>query len=266
MKNRINAAYEEYSKGLMSKKQFIEAISPQIFKIPHLYNCFDEDIIAEYFTHILSSIDSFIINFNTQKNCKFKTWLICVLKKQYLQFIIKTNRNFALKSEVFLGFNLNNIVDEREKFNPSKTNPPPFGFPYSKLTSLEQDIIQLKFGNFNQTISTQLEDEQYTKIQTLEKRLTKSMFKIYEIQNKINKIQEKEKINELKLIEKDIKHRKKQNELRYKNLRNTRTNKDIAKTLNIAEGTVSCYLTKIRRKIRSHYHQTGANPYFISHE
>ncbi|HBD92954.1 MAG: hypothetical protein A2015_01720 [Spirochaetes bacterium GWF1_31_7] len=249
----LDEIIDNYRNGRIKRRELISTLSELIIKIPHYFNCYDEDFKNDYYVMILSKIDNLLKTYKKIEKCRFTTWFIHILKRQYIQFYCKNqyqnkyNEQYNIEyndeqlenSSLLSSGNINNYFENGSFLN------------LSELNEIELKIIELKYGFDADTFYTEHVEKKVQQKSQLESRLSKSYNKLLDVQKEIRKSLNIEEIENLKRQEALIITRKRNNERRYKKITPTPSNKWVSEQVNLCETTVGTYLTRIKKKLKS---------------
>lgn len=245
----LEKAVENYKKGRINRRELISILSPLILKIPSYLNSYDEDIKSDFYTNILSNLCSTIERYEKKENCTFKTWFIFVLKRQFKrQFKERAYKRICVKSFMSAEIEYNDSLYTSCSYISQDNNESVIDF--SQFTKLERKIIELKFGftenpNFNREMYNKIE-----KKRLLQVRITDLFYQILDTDKKIRETKDIIEIEKLRNKKAELLTRKRNNEDKFSRVISTPSNKWVGEQLNIAEGTVNSYLTRIRNKMK----------------
>ncbi len=249
----LDEVIDIYRNGRIRRRELISTLSELIIKIPHYFNCYDEDIKNDYYVMILSKIDSLLQTYKKIESCKFSTWFIHILKRQYIQFHYKTQFVNKNNEQYNIEYNDEQLDNLSLEYSGMKNNYFENGsfLNLSQLNEIELKIVELKFGFDADIFYTEHVEKKVQQKSQLESRLIKSYNKLLEVQNEIKKSFNTDEIENLKKQESLILTRKRNNEKRYKKITPTPSNKWVSEQLNLCETTVGTYLTRIKKKLKN---------------
>jgi len=91
--DELKIIIRDFKKQRVSKRELIKYLSSIIISIPHLFGYYDHDTKTEFFVEVTSKIEKFISFYKEQDDVKFLTWFVVVLKRDFIRFIKKLNKN-----------------------------------------------------------------------------------------------------------------------------------------------------------------------------
>ena len=252
------AARFKVNKSPAVKRQLISALSPLIVNYPQFFKIQDIDFHHDYYIFILSKFDQIFSAYTPKNNCKFITWFSLVLNRNLRLFIkLKRKKNAHKLQE--------EVIDEKKekeyfvaenniKYENDEENEKCYDFINtilkSPLSLKEKKVIILKFANLCFTDS---EDptllKKFQLFELIKERIHKNQLNILRLERlllKNNNTEVYEKIT--KRIKKIKQSRKNKLEL-LENFNICRSNKWLAKEMNIKNSTVSSLLMRAKKKL-----------------
>ena len=192
--DELKIIIRDFKKQRVSKRELIKHLSSTIISIPHLFGYYDHDTKTEFFVEVTSKIEKFISFYKEQDDVKFLTWFVVVLKRDFIRFIKKLNKNENF--EVYEKKELYAIHSEigEEKFYQEKE----VKFDLSVLSTNEKKVLFAKFGLSFEEKETSLAAKKI--VERMEKRfkykeaINKKYVRLLRIQKQIKEEHEDKKI------------------------------------------------------------------------
>lgn len=252
------AARFKINKSPAVKRQLISALSPLTVHYPQFFKIYDTDFHHDFYIFILSKFDQIFSVYVPKNNCKFITWFSLILNRNLRLFIKLKRRKNARKLH-------EEIIDEKKekeyfvaenniKYENDEENEKCYDFINtilnSPLSTKEKKIIILKFSNFCFADS---EDpallKKFQLFELLEERIHKNQLNILRLERLLFKCKNTELHEKItKRINKIKQARKSKLEL-LENFNMCRSNKWLAKEMNIKNSTVSSLLMRAKKKL-----------------
>ncbi|MBQ1998429.1 MAG: sigma-70 family RNA polymerase sigma factor [Spirochaetales bacterium] len=254
------AARFNMNKSPAVKRQLISALSPLTVHYPQYFKIFNKDFQHDFYIFILSKFDKLFALYTPKDDCKFITWFSLILNRNLKLFIRLRKKKNALNLR-------EEIIDEKKekeyfvaenniKYENDNENEDEKYYDFintilkSPLSPKEKKIIILKFSNFCFTDS---EDpillRKFHILELLKERIHKNQLNIIRLERLLFKCNNPELCEKItKRINKIKQARKSKLEL-LENFNMCRSNKWLAKEMNIKNSTVSSLLMRAKKKL-----------------
>lgn len=252
MEKSFDQLIMNYKQGRTSRRELISCLSTVIIKIPACMKCYDEDIKNEFYVFILNKLEKLIGAYTVYDNCKFITWFMVVLKRNFIQFYQRHKPEQSLY-----------IADiQRLEYNDQEYYPQS-GDSYKPeldlqwLSATERKIISLKYGFRVETIQPNEILRKIEKKLAMEVRISGNFSRLLRIRNEIRQCNDPAKKHELQKKEEKLIQHKRKNETQYYKINLSPSNRWIGEQLHIAEGTVASYMSRIKNKVKNQIRKGG---------
>ncbi len=249
MSEEITISVKRYLSGRLSRREIISVLTPTILIIPKLFKNYDPDIRSEFYMEILGSIEKIVSKYKEIENCRFETWFIFVLKRCFVLYLRRNKKRDNLCGDRELDEN-----KLRSHYNDKNSEQPHEHYKITNLTDTERTILKYKFGFYSEDLITcdKVEEKMKRKI-SMEIKMNSYYQQLLKIQ-----MQQKYMLSELEMAilkekEQRIYNNKRKIEKVYAKYKIQPSNRWIAEKLDIAEGTVSSLINRIRDKIKRKY-------------
>ncbi len=252
MKTDLLADVMKFKKGYLSKRELLSRLNSVILSIPSFFRCYDKDIRHDFYACVISKIDRILKGYKNTGEANFKTWLITVLKRNFITFLRLKNRkeNKFFDFESYWNYKL---YYESENYDNDKDDNEEIKSSLEILSGKEKEVLAHKYGyklinaDINETAEIILKKMERRKIlgHKIEKRFMKELL----LEKKISEEFNEDAREKLILLNDANKKFKKKLEDEYKSFKIYPSNRWVGLKLGMQEGTIAAYLNRIKSKL-----------------
>ncbi len=245
----LTAKAQRYLNGTMSRREFISEVTYVVLYIPTVFHQYDHDVKYDFYTEVIANLDNIMKYYIPSEHISFENWFIWFLKKRYINFIAARKRHDVCVIEDEIS---EQTADTQcQQFNCD--NVYAYGsLDLSGLSDTECDLVKAKYGIFdknNESVLAKKSYEQYVSKAKIAETITRKYCILLDIQNKIYRENDPEKLALLKEKEQEVKVYKRRLEKSLHSLRDINSIRNLADYYNMSKNTVAKYIANAEKKI-----------------
>lgn len=253
------------SKSPSTRRKLISILSPLIVRYPTYHKYKDKDFCHNFYVSVISNFDKLLSAYKPLVNCKFTTWFSLIMCRKLWNFLRRErNKRSRKMEENFISEEFRDtyfVAEDTVEYEEEQSYDFFNTVLHSNLSLKEKKILILKFSN---VCITGNEDplliKKMHRIEKIKQRIHKNQFTIFKLEKQLLECYSEEKrkeiINNLERIEHSQKNKKKILE----KFAICRSNKWVAKQLNIKTSTVSSLLLRAKKKLKDENTPIGLFP------